>query len=111
MLFFSLYVVFFYVLIYNKVINVLFSFAGAKRRQRSKLAIFSKTLKRKPGTKEEKLRNDIMKPYLRDHGKIQKTWLVFNEAKKNEVKRKFRTLWRFFKKLTVRPNWKDWPRM
>ena len=78
-------------LINNKVVNVLFSFSGTKRRKRPKLAIFSKfnpsgTLKKKLGTKEEKLKNDIMKLNLRDRRKIWKTWLVFGEKKKKQAR-------------------------
>ena len=41
----------------------------------------------KPGTKEKKLRNDVRKLYLQNHGKMKKPWLKFGEDKK-EAKRK-----------------------
>ena len=50
----------------------------------------------KSRTKKEKLRNDVMKFYLRNHRKIRKPWLNSGEDKKKEVRRKFRTLGRFF---------------
>ena len=63
----------------------------------------------KLGAKEEILRNDVMKFYLRNHRKIRKPWLNISEDKKKEVRRKFRTLGRFFTKLVAPPILKDWP--
>ena len=66
--------------------------------------------KRKPGTKEEKLKNDVRKLYLRNHEKIRTSWLNFGEDKKKEARRKCWTLGRFFRKLAARPTQKDWHR-
>ena len=63
----------------------------------------------KLGTKEEKMRNDVKKLYLRNHEKKRTSWLNFREDKKKESRRKSWTLGRFFKKLIVRPTQKDWP--
>ena len=64
----------------------------------------------KLGIKEEKLRNDFMKLYLRNHEKIRTSWLNFDEDMKKEARRKCWTLGRFFRKLIARPTRKDWPR-
>ena len=37
-------------------------------------------------TKDEKLRNDGMKFYLQNHGKMNKSWLNFGEDKKKEAR-------------------------
>ena len=63
----------------------------------------------KPGTKEENLRNDVRKLYLRNHEKKRISWLIFGEDKKKEARRKSWTHGRFFKKFAAQPNWKDWP--
>ena len=41
--------------------------------------------------------NEVIKLYLRNHRKILKPWLNFDEDKKLEVRRKFRTLGDFLK--------------
>ena len=45
-----------------------------------------KLYKRKPEIKEEKLRNDVMKLYLRNHGKTRTSWLNFGEDMKKEAR-------------------------
>ena len=62
----------------------------------------------KPGTKEEKLKNDVRKLYLRNYEKTRTSWLNFGEDMKKEARRKSWTLGRFFKRLAARPSWKDW---
>ena len=62
----------------------------------------------KPGTKKEKLKNDVRKLYLRNHKKMRTSSLNFGEDMKKEVRRKCWTLGRFFKKLAARPTRKDW---
>ena len=43
-------------------------------------------------------------------GKPKSLGWILVKTKKNEAKRKFRTLWKFFRKLAVWPTWKDWLR-
>ena len=63
----------------------------------------------KSGTKEEKLKNDVRKLYLRNHEKIRTSWLNFGEDMKKKERRKCWTLGRFFRKLAAQPTRKDWP--
>ena len=63
----------------------------------------------KPETKEEKLKNDVRKLYLRNHEKMTTSWLNFREDMKKEVRRKCWTLERFFRKLATQPTRKVWP--
>ena len=65
--------------------------------------------KRKLGTKEEKLRNDVRKLYLRNHGITKTSWVNFGKDTK-EARRKCWTLRRIFRNLAARPTRKDWPR-
>ena len=43
----------------------------------------------KSGAKKEKLKNDVMKLYLRNHRKIKKSWQNFGKEKKKEARRKY----------------------
>ena len=49
----------------------------------------------KPETKEEKLRNNVRKLYLRNHEKKRTSWLNFGEDKKNEKEEKVGLLGNF----------------
>ena len=65
-----------------------------------KLAIIASSVKVglylwKPGTKEERLKNDVRKLYLQNHEKTRTSWLNFGEDMKKEARRKSWTLGRF----------------
>ena len=62
----------------------------------------------KPGTKEEKLKNDVRKLYLRNYEKTRTSLMNFGEDTKKEARRKSWTLGRFFRRLAARPTRKDW---
>ena len=55
----------------------------------------------KPETKEEKLKNDVRKLYLRNHEKMRTSWLNFGKDTKKEARRKSWTLGRFFRRLAA----------
>ena len=78
-----------------------------------KLAIIASSVKVglylwKPGTKEERLKNDVRKLYLLNHEKTRISWLNFGEDTKKEARRKSWTLGRLFGRLAARPTRKDW---
>ena len=55
----------------------------------------------KLGTKEEKLKNDVRKLYLRNYEKMRTSWLNFGEDTNKETRRKSWTLGRFFRRLAA----------
>ena len=55
----------------------------------------------KLGTKEEKLKNDVRKLYLRNYEKTRTSLMNFGEDTKKEARRKSWTLGRFFRRLAA----------
>ena len=50
-------------------------------------------------TKEEKLRNDVKKLYLRNHEKKRTSWLNLGEDTKKEARRKKLDTWEIFQEI------------
>ena len=92
MCFYPVYLVFFLVILALFELNLACFPSEVRKEERHQNLLFLtisvqvELYKRKPETKEAKLRNDVKKLYLQNHEKTRTSWLIFGEDKKKEAR-------------------------